>query len=82
MQQWIADCIGMRLADRVRYHPARSGTLADLVRDVSPDRLMDFSQRLASARRTIDHPLNQRLMFESLFLAYCDAVRTTDAIAR
>lgn len=80
MQQWISDCITLRLAGRVRYHPARFGTLADLVRDVTPDRLMDFSQRLASVRRAIDHPLNQRLMFESLFLAYCDAVRRSDAI--
>jgi len=75
MQQWLSDCTTARLAGRVRYHPARFRSIADLVRDVPPDRLMDFNQRLASVRRSIDHPLNQRLMFESLFLAYCDAIR-------
>jgi len=82
IQQWLADCTTARLAGRVRYHPARFRSIAELVRDVPSGRLMDFSQRLASVRRTIDHPLNQRLMFESLFLAYCDAVRKPTASAR
>lgn len=75
--QWLADCLSMRLARRVRYHPAHSAAIDALVSQASLDRLLAFQDRLALVRRTIDHPLNQRLMLESLFIGYAEALRAS-----
>ena len=74
MQQWVADCIALRLAGRIRYHPAQSKALAQLAGSASLDALMRLMQRLDAVRRTIDHPLNSRLLLESLLAAYADAM--------
>ena len=79
MQQWLADCIAMRMATRVRYHPAHSSTIAALVQRSRLDALLTMDQHLASIRRTVDHPLNARLMLETLLLAYADAMAATAA---
>ncbi len=79
MQQWLADCIAMRMATRVRYHPAHSSTIAALVQRSRIDALLTMDQRLASIRRTVDHPLNAKLMLETLLLAYADAMAATAA---
>ena len=74
LQQWVADCIAVRLAGRIRYHPAQSKTLAQLGGGASLDALMRLTQRLDAVRRTIEHPLNTRLLLESLLTAYVDAM--------
>jgi len=74
MQQWVADCIAVRLAGRIRYHPAQSKSLAQLAGHARLDALMRLMQRLDAVRRTIDHPLNTRLLLESLLSAYADAM--------
>jgi DNA polymerase-3 subunit delta' len=74
MQQWVADCIAVRLAGRVRYHPAQSKTLVQLAGSARLDALMRLMQRLDAVRRAVDHPLNTRLLLESLFTAYADAM--------
>ena len=74
MQQWVADCIAVRLAGRIRYHPAQSKTLVQLAGSARLDALMRLMQRLDAVRRSIDHPLNTRLLLESLFTAYADAM--------
>lgn len=74
MQQWLADCIAMKMTTRVRYHPAHSRIIAGLVQRSPIDVLLAMDQRVASIRRTVDHPLNTRLMLETLLLAYADAM--------
>lgn len=74
MQQWVADCVAMRLAGRLRYHPAQSTLIARLAGAARIDALMGLAQRLDAVRRTVDHPLNNRLLFESLLIAYADAM--------
>ena len=74
LQQWLADCIAMRLAGRIRYHPTQSKAIATLCHTASVDALLQLAQRLDAVRRTIDHPLNTRLLLESLLTAYADAV--------
>ena len=74
LQQWLADCIAMRLAERIRYHPAQSRTIATLSRSASLDALLQLMQRLDAIRRTIDHPLNTRLLLEHVLTAYADAM--------
>lgn len=75
MQQWVADCIAVRLADRIRYHPAQSAVIAKLAGTARIDDLMQLMQRLDAVRRTIDHPLNSRLLLESVMVAYAEAMR-------
>ena len=74
MQQWLADCIAVRMAARIRYHPAHSSVIAALVTNTRLDALLSMDRRLTAIRRTVDHPLNTRLMLESLLLAYADAM--------
>ena len=79
MQQWMADCVAMRMAKRIRYHPAQSDVIAALVMRTRIEALMSMDQRLSAIRRTIDHPLNTRLMLEGLLLAYADAMAVAAA---
>lgn len=74
IQQWISDCITVHLAGSVRYHPAQSQTIERLAAAARIDDLMGLMQRLNAVRWSIDHPLNARLLVESLLMAYCDAV--------
>ncbi|MEO8937046.1 MAG: DNA polymerase III subunit delta' [Burkholderiaceae bacterium] len=74
IQQWVADCIGMRLAGRIRYHPTQSKRIAGLAGAARIDALMALMQRLDAMRRTMDHPLNTRLLLEGLLIAYAEAL--------
>lgn len=74
IQQWVADCIGMRLAGRIRYHPAQTKRIAALAETARIDALMALMHRLDAMRRTIDHPLNTRLLLEGLLTAYAEAL--------
>lgn len=74
MQQWLADCVEMRLAGRIRYHPTHSAVIARMAKAGRLDAMLALVQRLESLRRTIDHPLNTRLLLETLLIAYVDAL--------
>jgi DNA polymerase-3 subunit delta' len=74
MQLWLADCLSARLAGRVRYHPAQSEVIERLAHAAGLDALTGLMQRVEAVRRNIDHPLNTRLMLESLLTAYVDAM--------
>ena len=74
MQLWLADCLSARLAQRVRYHPAQFQTIVRLVEHVDLEALDGLIRRADAIRRTVDHPLNTRLMLEGLFTAYAEAM--------
>ena len=74
LQQWLADCIAQRLTGRIRYHPAQSAAIARLAGAAKLDGLIGLADRVDAVRRTIDHPLNTRLLLESLLIAYADAM--------
>jgi DNA polymerase-3 subunit delta' len=74
IQLWLADCISVRLATAIRYHPAQFKVIAQLAGAARLDALMTLMQRVNALRRTIDHPLNTRLMLESLLIAYAEAM--------
>jgi len=73
MQKWVHDLIGLGLAGRIRYYPDRRDDLARQAGRVAG--LTAYIDRLRDARRLAHHPLNQRLVFESLLFAYLDALR-------
>ncbi len=79
MQQWIADCIAMRLAGRVRYHPAQAEAIESLAAKARIAALFAMQRRLESIRRSAEHPLNVRMVLEGMLMAY---VETMQAAAR
>jgi len=70
MQCWAFDLLHYRARASVRYHPrhlASIGKLSASVREKALWRWLDALQTAAAAR---DHPLNARLVIESLFTGY------------
>ncbi|MBS1155095.1 MAG: hypothetical protein H6R07_1019 [Proteobacteria bacterium] len=72
LQKWVHDLIGMGLAGRIRYYPDRRDDLARLQQRAV--NMIGFIDRLRDSRRLANHPLNQRLVFESLLFAYLEAL--------
>ena len=70
LQQWCHDLASAKLAGAVRYFPEQAETLIKLAGSVSPLALMRFQKKLQEARRAAFHPLNPKLLLESLLLSY------------
>lgn len=70
LQQWCYDLASAKQAGTVRYHPAQTKAIADLAGRVSLLALARYQKELVTARREALHPLNPRLLFESLLLSY------------
>lgn len=74
IQRWICDCLGYRLARRIRYYPSHKERIMALAEGCEPKRLMAYARLLLTERRVADHPLSGRLFVENLLLAYADAI--------
>ena len=74
LQQWVADCVSMRLAGRIRYHPTQAAAVSAIAARGRSGSLLRLAARLDAVRRSIDHPLNTRLLLETLLIAYVDAL--------
>lgn len=73
LQKWVHDAVSLGLSGRIRYYPDWREDLARIsVRAASLSRYCD---QLNDARKLAHHPLNQRLVYESLLFAYLDALR-------
>jgi len=70
LQGWCADLLHVRLADTVRCHIDRAQALGQLARRCDVAALLDWERSLAQARRSVSHPLNSRLVLETLMLQY------------
>jgi DNA polymerase-3 subunit delta' len=70
LQQWCHDLASVQLADSVRYFPDQTDTLIKLSKGVSTFSLMQFQKELQEARRAAFHPLNFKLVLESLLMSY------------
>jgi DNA polymerase-3 subunit delta' len=74
LQRWVFDCLGHRLAGRVRYYPSHSARIAVLSATLQVPEFFSFVKLLSAERRVAEHPLNARLFVESLLMAYVDAL--------
>ncbi len=73
LQKWVHDLIALGLSGRIRYYPDWREDLTRLAsRAVN---LLGLLDALKEARRLAHHPLNQRLVFESLLFSYLEALR-------
>lgn len=70
LQQWCYDLASAKLAGRVRYHPALAKAIGQAAEPISILALARYQKELTVARREALHPLNPRLLFESLLLSY------------
>ncbi len=74
LQRWGWDLLAVRMARRVRYHPAERETLGSIADGADPTALCGWLVKLQGARATEDHPLNGRLAAEALLIAYADCL--------
>jgi DNA polymerase-3 subunit delta' len=70
LQQWCHDLASAKLAGAVRYFPEQTAEILKLANGVSSVALMRFQKELLEARRAAFHPLNPKLLLESLLLSY------------
>jgi DNA polymerase-3 subunit delta' len=70
MQTWVHDLVRVKLAGRVRHHPAFEKALQARARIANLDALLELERELAGARALAAHPLNPRLLAEHLLMAY------------
>lgn len=70
LQQWCYDLASFKLAKSVRYHVEHVEIIGKLSAGVSIIDLFRFLGELQIAKREAYHPLNPKLLFESLFLSY------------
>jgi DNA polymerase-3 subunit delta' len=70
MQRWCWDLLGCRVAARVRYHRSHQAVISRLAGKVCEDRLWAWTAALNKAQASSEHPLNARLVVESMLLRY------------
>jgi DNA polymerase-3 subunit delta' len=75
LQKWVHDLINIKMTGKLRYYPDWESDLQRLAAQ-SPV-FFHYIDRLNEAMRLAHHPLNQRLVFESLLFAYLDALRSS-----
>jgi len=67
---WAVDLLQYRAVASVRYHPRHSASIARLAKSVDDRRLWEWLDALKAACRSREHPLNPRLVIESLLAGY------------
>ncbi|MDR3430084.1 MULTISPECIES: DNA polymerase III subunit delta' [Silvimonas] len=73
LQKWTHDLIALGMSGRIRYYPDREPALTKLA--PRAPRMLKYVDRLQQAQRLAHHPLNARLVFESLLFDYLAALR-------
>lgn len=77
LQRWCWDLIGCRATGSVRYHPRQQASLARLAHEAAGDALWRWANALVQAQASRDHPLNARLVLETLLLQYRNCMTST-----
>ncbi len=72
LQCWAFDLLLYRLSGSVRYHPARQATIGRLAAAARLDRLWHWIDALKVACAAREHPLNPRLVVESVLAGYIE----------
>lgn len=72
MQCWAFDLMDYRARGAVRYHPQREASIRQLAASARAEGLWHWSEALKGASAAREHPLNPRLVIESLLAGYID----------
>jgi DNA polymerase-3 subunit delta' len=70
MQQWCYDLSSAKLTGRVRYNLELTDSIKSISNDIPALELSRYQKELLVARREALHPLNPKLLYESLLLSY------------
>jgi DNA polymerase-3 subunit delta' len=70
LQQWCYDLGSAKLTGKVRYHPYFSDLIKNLSSNIAIFDLLRYQNELITAKREALHPLNPKLLFESILLSY------------
>lgn len=76
MQQWCYDLASAKFANKVRYNQKYTDLINNLSRGSSAFELLQLQKDLSVAKREAFHPLEPKLLFESLFAAYRQMLRS------
>ena len=76
LQQWCYDLAGAKFAQRVRYYQEHIDSINAISKNLPVFDLMQLQRDLAVAKREAYHPLEPKLLFESLFAAYRQALHS------
>lgn len=71
LQKWVHDLISVGLSGHIRYYPDRRDQITRLSGQTAS--MLKLNDQLRESRRLSHHPLNQRLVFESLLFSYLEA---------
>lgn len=77
LQRWCYDLILAAATGQVRYHPDCARILHSMAGRASATAVLAFQRELAKAVRTLEHPLNPRLVAERHLIGYKTAVKET-----
>ncbi len=70
LQQWCYDLASYKLTGVIRYYPQQSDLIKNISKNMSLTALLRYVKELQTAKREAFHPLNPKLLFESILLAY------------
>ncbi len=70
LQRWLYDVLAQHTAGRPRYFPGAAKALARCAQAADPAALAGYIRTVTRQRAVENHPLNARLVFEELFIAY------------
>jgi DNA polymerase-3 subunit delta' len=75
MLKWSYDLIAVASAGKVRYNPDYEKQLMHLAQSMPTLGLLRFHTLLLGMKAVAEHPLNVRLFFDDLFIAYKEATQ-------
>lgn len=80
LQQWCYDLASYKMAGVIRYNPEQTDLIGNLSKNLSQQALLRFIKELQVAKGVAFHPLNPKLLFESILLAYQQMLLTTSKV--
>ena len=80
LQKWVYDLVGVRLTGKVRYQTDFSSKISLLASNIDLVRLLSYQRDLLSVYRTLQHPLNTRLVLEQTLVAYWQLVTPQERV--
>lgn len=70
LQKWSYDLLLCHFTQKVRYHQSEEGVVKKLAQQLNLVQLLNFQKMLMDAKKSANHPLNNELQLERLFLHY------------
>ncbi|MDP2247694.1 MAG: DNA polymerase III subunit delta', partial [Nitrosomonadales bacterium] len=70
LQKWVYDLLSCLLTGKIRYHNQHAGALQAMAKSVDLGLLLEFQRKLNEAKKSANHPLNNELQLETIFLTY------------